>query len=282
MRRAPLLCILLLLLSAPAIAFQPSRRYAADPRSLGLPVTDVQFASARDSVPLHGWWFAANDSAPVLVVCPSETGNMADKLPSVREWVRRGFTVMTFDLRDSGPASAETDTLRDVVFASRWVNDTEGALQYARRRAAGRPVVAWGQDLGGALAFSAAGRARGNADAIATEGLFRTSQEQLLWLGTSQDPTVVLRHRILVREPDEPASVAARMRTPCFVVIAGKDEVTPPDVTRQVVARVPGGCETWLLPAAGHAHLEATPGYYDRVAQALRRGLARRGRLVAH
>jgi alpha-beta hydrolase superfamily lysophospholipase len=281
MRKAVLAALALLLTAVPSLAFQPSTRYAVDPRALGISYTDVQFPSSRDTVLLHGWWFAGRDSAPVLVVCPSENGNMADKLPSVREWVRLGYNVLAFDLRDSGPASVEdTDTLRQVVFSSRWVNDTEGALWFARSRAGGRPVAAWGQDLGGVLAFVASGRAKGNADAIATEGLFRTSQEQLLWLGASQDPELVRRHRILVYSPDEPVSVAARQRAPMVVVLAGKDEVTPQVVTRQLIAMVPAACETWVLPDAGHEHAERTPGYFDHVGDAIKRALQRGRRRI--
>ena len=265
-----------LLVAVPALAFQPSTKYATDPRSLGLTFTDVSFRSTRDSVTLHGWWFAGRDTTPIVVVSPSENGNMADKLGSVLEWVRRGFSVLAFDLRDTGPASGgDADSLREVIFSSRWVNDLEGALHFARDQSKGRPVVAWGQDMGGALAFSAAGRMRGNADAIAIEGLFRTSQDQLMWIGLSQDPGVVVRHRILVSPPDEPVSMAGRMRTPVFAVVAGKDDVTPPAVTQQILARVPAPHETWLVPDGVHEHLERTPGYYDKVADGISRALAR-------
>jgi len=266
----------LALTAVPAFAFKPSARYAVQPPALGLAFQDVTFHSARDSVTLHGWWFTGGDSMPAVVICPSENGNMGDKLVFVREWVARGFSVLTFDLRDTGPAaSTDADTLKDVVFASRWVNDTEGALRYARTRAGNRGVGAWGQELGSVLAFVAAGRQRGNADAIAVEGLFRTSQEQIEWLGTSQDPDLVVRLRFMVQTPDEPISVAGRLRTPVFAVIAGKDDVTPPDITQQVVARAPGGKETWLIPDGGHTHLELTPGYFDRVAAGLKRAIAR-------
>jgi alpha-beta hydrolase superfamily lysophospholipase len=261
----------------PAHALVRSNKYASNPRSLGIAFSDVRFRSSRDSVDLHGWWFPGQDSSPVLVVVPGEKGNMADKLPSVREWVRRGYSVLTFDLRDNGPGSADdADSLRDVIFSSRWVNDTEGALWYARSRAAGRPVVAWGQDMGGVLVFVAAARARGNVDAIATEGLFRTSQEQLYWLGTSQDDALVRRHRILVYPPDEPASIARGLHTPLLVVVAGKDEVTPPEATKRVLSAVHGVSETWVLPDAGHAHLEQTPGYFDHVADSFKRAVSLR------
>jgi pimeloyl-ACP methyl ester carboxylesterase len=269
--------LLLAISTAPAHALVRSARYATSPKSLGIAYSDVRFPSSRDSVELHGWWFPGADSSPVVVVVPGERGNMADKLPSVREWVRRGYSVLAFDLRDNGPGSPDdADSLAQVVFSSRWVNDTEGAMWFARSRAHNHGVAVWGQDLGGVLAFVAAARSRNNVDAVATEGLFRTSQEQLYWLGTSQDDALVRRHRMLVLGPDEPASIAGGLRTPLFVVLAGKDEVTPPDVTRRLLASVHGLSETWVLPDAGHTHLETTPGYFDHVSEAFKQALSRR------
>ena len=75
-------------------------------------------------------------------------GLTADLLPVVSEFASRGFTVMTFDYRDFGPAGpGEADSLVQLAFASRWVNDAEGALRYARSRAGKRPsaasIAAW-------------------------------------------------------------------------------------------------------------------------------------------
>lgn len=258
--------VLMLLAATPALAVRPSARFAAQPASTGVPFTDVSFPSSRDSVPVHGWWFAQADSTPVVVVCPTSTGNMADRLASVREWARRGYRVLAFDLRDFGPAGpGAADSLERLVYASRWVNDTEGALLYARSRAQGKPVIAWGQDLGSALAIAASARVKGNVDALVIEGVFRTSQEQLLWLGTSQDPQTVRDHRRLVYPIDEPLSAAGRLRVPVLAILAGKDEVTPVEPTKQVVLRIMGAREFWSLPDAKHDKLALTPGYFDHV-----------------
>jgi pimeloyl-ACP methyl ester carboxylesterase len=256
------------LVAGRARAVQPGTQYAADPRATGLLVEDVRFSSSRDSVPLNGWWFAGRPNMPVLVLCPRGKGTMADLLPGVLEWSRRGFGVLTFDLRDFGPGGpGEADSLRDIVYASRWVNDTEGALACARRHAAGQPVFALGQDLGGPLALAACARQRGNADGVAVEGLFRTAQEQLLWLGVSQNPEIVRRHRALVEGADDPAAAVSRLHVPLFVVVAMKDEITPPDVTKQLALECSWAAQTWVLPAAGHDGVERTPGYYDRLAE---------------
>lgn len=255
-----------------ARAVTPSNKHALDPKRTGLPFESVTFRSTRDSVERNGWWFPNRPGAPVVVVCPRGRGTMADLLPSVRELSMRGYTVMTFDYRDFGPGSVgEADTLRTLIFASRWVNDTEGALLYARKRAAGSFVFAWGQDLGGQTAVAAAARTRGNADAVACEGLFRTAQEQLRWNGTSSDPDAVRQHRVLVDGSDEPLSAVSMLQVPLFVVYAGKDDVTPPNVTRDITRRSLSIIDRLNLPAAGHDGAELSPGYFDQLANWFRR-----------
>ncbi len=271
LRRAA--CVALLALaSLPAYAVTPANKHALDPKRTGLPYEAVTFRSTRDSVELDGWWFPAKPGAPVVVVCPRGKGTMADMLPSVRELSASGFGVLTFDYRDFGPGSVgEADTLRTLIFASRWVNDAEGALLHARKRAAGSLVFAWGQDLGGQVAVAAAARNRGNADGVACEGLFRTAQEQLRWNGTSSDPDAVRQHRMLVDGSDEPLSAVSMLQVPLFVVYAGKDDVTPPAVTRDITRRSLSIIDRLTLPEATHDGAELSPGYFDQLANWIRR-----------
>lgn len=263
---APLLAAALLAAS-PAFAVTPGAEHALDPKQAGLPFEAVTFRSAADSVALSGWWFDGPAKSPVIVCCPRGRGTMADLLPSVRELVRRGFTVMTFDYRDFGPGGpGEADSLANLVFASRWVHDALGALRHARAHAAGRPVFAWGQDLGGPVAVAAASREWASVDAVAVEGLFRTSLEQVERNGTAQIPGVQRQHRLYVDARDEPVSSVPVLRVPLFVVLAGKDDVTPPEVTKRLTMRSLSIVDHWPLPAAAHDGAELTPGYFDRVA----------------
>jgi pimeloyl-ACP methyl ester carboxylesterase len=262
---------LLLAVAAPAAAVTPGRVHDATPSRFGLVHEDVTMATA-DTVTLAGWWFAAPDSAPVVVIAPRGAGTMADVLPAVREFQQRGFAVLTFDYRDFGPhASASDLDLRYVVFASRWVEDMVGALRAARERAAGQPVFAWGQDLGSAVTLAAAARQKGLVDAIAIEGVFRTPQEHIRNLGTSTIGDIVDQHRQLVRGLDEPISAATRLQTPAWVLIAGKDEVTPPAVTQEVFRRTLTRIDRWPQAQAAHDGAEQLPGYFDAVTGYFRR-----------
>lgn len=255
------------LLATPALAVRPSAKHRIDPRQVAVPFEPVSFPAARDSAELSGWWFPAGDSAAVALLCSHSSGSMADLLPSVKEFHRRGFSVLTFDYRDFGPGGVgETDSLNHVVFASRWVDDTEGAMRYARRRAPGRAVLAWGHDIGGASAVAAAARDRRLVDALVVGNLFTTSQDLLYQNGTSQIPGVPERQRALVRGADEPISAVPMLHTPMLVILAGRDSQWPIEKTRPVVQRSLSRIDRWSLPDAGHEGVEATPGYYDRIA----------------
>ena len=252
--------------AGPARAVEPADKYAAMPASTGLEWSAVSFRSTRDEADLNGWWFEGRADAPVLVLFDRSKGNMGDLMPAVAEFVGRGFTVMTFDYRDFGPAGpGPVDSLLQLAYASRWVNDAEGALRFARDKAGARPVFAWGQDLGGAIAVAAGARDRKNADAISCEGLFRTLAELLRSSGLAQLPGVPERHRFLVETTDEPLAAVGSLMMPLHVTIAMKDDVWPAAATQEVTRRSLSRIDRWNVPEGRHLGLERTPGYYDRV-----------------
>jgi pimeloyl-ACP methyl ester carboxylesterase len=265
--RKPIAALLLLAMcGGTAFAVSPSDKHSALPKLLGLEWSAVSFASSRDHADLSGWWFEGKADGAVLVLFDREQGSMGDLLPAVREFVARGFTVMTFDYRDWGPAGpGAVDSLVQLAYASRWVNDAEGALHFARKKAGSRPVFAWGQGLGGAIAVAAAARARTNVDAVACEGLFRTLPELLRSSGLAQVPGAPERHRSLVETSDEPLTAVPNLLVPLHVVLAGKDDVWPSPATQEVVRRSLSRIDRWVLPDAGHTGAEQTPGYYDRL-----------------
>lgn len=262
-------------LACPAArAVEPGIAHDVTPASLGLQAEEVSFPAA-DSMMISGWWLPAGEKAPVVVIASHSTGTMSDLLPAAQQFLARGFAVLTFDYRGFGPGTTpeQVDSLRYLVFDSEWVEDMLGALRYARVRS-GAHVFAWGQDLGSVVAMAAAARDRRACDALAIEGLFRTSQEVLLANGTSVLQEVIVRHRQLVEGKDEPFSAASRLGSPLLVVLAGKDDVTPPAITKTIVARVRARMETWEIPGARHLGAEQTPGYFDRMAQWFKRWAA--------
>ena len=145
------------------------------------------------------------------------------------------------------------------------MNDAEGALRFARGKAGARPVFAWGQELGGAIAVAAGARDRKNVDAIACEGLFRTLAELLRLSGLAQIPGVSERHRFLVETGDEPLTAVANLMVPLHVAFAMKDDVWPAAATQEVARRSLSRIDRWSVPEGKHVGLEKTPGYFDRL-----------------
>ena len=255
-----------LLLAPHATAVTPIDKYSAMPNSTGLPWSSVDFKSTRDAAQLTGWWFEGKAGQPVIVMFDRDTGSMGDLLGVAKGFVERGFTVMTFDYRDFGPAGpGPADSLVQLVYASRWVNDGEGALRFARTKAGSRSVFAWGQDLGGAVALAAAARNRTNADGVACESLFRTLAELLRVSGLSQFPAVVDRHRFLVETSDEPLSAATGLLVPLHITLGKKDDVWPNAWTQEVARLSLSRVDRWILPEGGHRGMERTEGYHDRL-----------------
>ena len=259
---------LLLLAGTPAGA-APAKAPAALTRP-GLPHRTVEFTAADDA-PLTGWWFPARDSGAVVVVCPRREGTMADLLPIVHEFSRQDLSVFTFDYRDLGPGGPrDADSLKYVVFASRWVDDAVAASREARRLAPGRHVFLWGQDVGGAVAVAAGARDRDVADGVICESLFRSSFDQLARNGTQQIPGVNERQRALIFPPDEPISSVPRLTVPLLVFVLGKDTVVPVKETNDVTRRSRSLIDKEQLPASGHAGAEQSLGYFERIASFIR------------
>ena len=255
------------LTASSAFAVVPSDKYSALPGSTGRAFKSVSFPATRDGADITGWWFEGRPEQPVIVLFGRGHGSMADLLPVVSGFASYGFTIMTFDYRDFGPAGpGAADSLAQLVFASRWVNDGEGALRYAREQAKDRPLFGWGQDLGSATLLAAAGRGKSNVDAIAIEGVFRTLAELLRSSGLSQVSGVPERHRFVVETSDEPSTAMSGLVVPMHVVIAQKDDVTQAAVTQDVTRRSLSRIDRWILPDAGHDGVEKREDYFPRMA----------------
>jgi alpha-beta hydrolase superfamily lysophospholipase len=220
-----------------------------------------------------GEWFAGSVDTLVVVVAPRAPARDPARAEAAEAFRAAGFSVLTFDYRDvDSKTGTLPDSVRFVVYASRWVDDMVGALRFARERTGPRGrVFAWGQETGSNVAIAAAGRSEGLADAVVVEGLFRNVGEHLDLLGTGVMPEIVQQHRRLVLDKDQPATAMSRYAGPVFVVMAGRDSVTPVMTTKDVYRGRRALTEIFSLPEAGHGDAAKEPGYYRTVANWLRK-----------
>jgi pimeloyl-ACP methyl ester carboxylesterase len=253
-------------------ALSPTQVYRTTPGALGLEFEAVQ-VTAADSVKLDGWWFPGTQDGGAIVIAGPGEGNQADLLPAVREFLQRGFSVLTFDYRGFGPRGAgQVDSLRRLVYSSSYVSDMVGALLWARARAGARAFLfAYGRGMGSAVAIAAAART-GVVEGVVADGLFNTSYDYLRWAGLEQDHVAVKLRRRHVRDEDEPVSAAMRLRAPLFAIFAERDSLMPPAEGMVAARQAKVRLDVWSIPGARHGEAPAkAPDYYDRIARYFKR-----------
>lgn len=266
-RRAWIFVTLALLAAAPAFAASPAGKHARLPESRGQRYTPVRFTTP-DSVRLSGWWFAGPRLADVVVAAPRGEGTMANLLEAAKAMNSLGFSVLTFDYRDSGPGSPGLrDSLRYVVLASRWVNDMVAALKFARTRVdSGAHVYAWGgHDLPSMVALAAAARDAKLCDALAIEGVHRNTDEILRLNGTLVIPEAVRRQNAMVALRDQPAAAVSKLKVPLLVLVGARDTVTTVGDVQSVISSSRNRRDRLVFAESGHTDLEQSADYFERM-----------------
>lgn len=230
------------------------------------PPLPVSFPAA-DGVPVTGQWHPGSIETLVVVIAPRAPERDSSRARAVDAFRARGFSVLTFDYRDLDAKSGRLpDSLRFVSYASRWVDDMVGALRFAREHGGPRSrVFAWGEETGSAVALAASGRARDLCDAVVVEGLFRSIGEHLDRIGTGVHPGIVEQHKRLVQDRDQPAAAINRFLGPLFLVMAGRDSVTPVSITKELYRGRRARTEILSLPESGHGDAARAPRYFDIV-----------------
>ena len=236
----------------------PRRRVRGTPADAGLRYEEVQFHAA-DRVALRGWFIESPGARAVVAVIHDGDGTRADPerglLSLQREYVRRGFQVLAFDLRGRGESSATRNYL-----GSTEQRDVAVAMAYVRGRVIGLPLILHGFGLGGSLAISTVG-AGAHADAVIADSPASSAREQLQfrwhhipnWLFTS---ACWLACRIY--HADVNALVPQRAindvgATPVLLVHGTADSEVPVTQTLNMVASTLNeGVETWIVDGGEH------------------------------
>ncbi|HEX6363245.1 MAG TPA: alpha/beta fold hydrolase, partial [Albitalea sp.] len=202
--------------------FHPSRITYVTRRMLGGRVEDVFFDS--DGERLHGWWMPSIGPARVtLVHLHGNAANVSNHARLVSWLPAERINVLTFDYRGFG-FSGGTPSLDGVV------DDARAAIDEARRRQPGVPIVLYGQSLGGSTAIRAAAEeTRDDIRLLVAESAFAsyrgivrdaTRRTVLALVGSIAAST-------LPREARDPAQAIARVRMPVLLLHGDSDRVVP-------------------------------------------------------
>jgi hypothetical protein len=220
-----------------------------------------------DSVRIVGRWYPGPPHASAVVLAPRRRGVEEALAEVAAGFQARGFSALTFALRDSAIADATKDPLRWVVLSSRWYDDAAAALLYARGRTDSTSYVfAWGQGLGAALALGGAVRDPKACDGIAVEQLIRFTEEAMRENGTAVIADAeALQHRML-QGADEPFSAATRLFAPAYAILTGVPAGEGGDATFEVLRRHRGRTDRWRRPWITTAGRTPSPADVDTLA----------------
>lgn len=269
--------------------------FTTTPANYHLQFHDVSFTSREDHLQLRGWFIpgvlpdGSLTSQRTIIMVHGFPGNRATEsagmLALANGLVRRGFAVLTFDLRASyesapAPVSMGLYEQRDVLGAVDFLRS--GPLAYPQL---GRPqaIVGWGISMGGASLMLAAAREPAIQAIVSDCGygdlmtVFRPSLPYHMGISSLFALGIFAANRAiygvdlsLVRPLDVVKKLAPR---PVFFIQGDDDHVVPPaqmELLAQTLRSAPGAhVQTWLVTGGvghGKSFLKAGDVYVKRVA----------------
>lgn len=250
------------------------RRVQGSPADLGLRYEEAQFLTA-DRLTLRGWFMDSPGARATVVLVHDLEATRTDVdrrlLDLARDYVRRGYSVFTFDLRGHGESGGTRDTLgRDEKL------DVAAAVACVRRRAPGVPVILHGFGFGAAVALAAAAN-RVEVAAVVADSAFPTMREYLhrrwRWLPS---PALTAVGRVASRlygadiDALQPVAIVNRVGVPVLYVHNQGDPLLPPSCTLNLAAAsLDPRDRVWIAAGDGHAtgYREAPEAYVRRVVE---------------
>jgi uncharacterized protein len=255
--RRALIAILatVLLAGCTGMFFQPDRRLAATPASLGLAYQTVPLRAA-DGTELVAWFLPARGKPRASVLfLHGNAENISTHFAAVAWMPAQGFNVLALDYRGYG-GSAGKPSLAGLQL------DIDAALAALLERpdVAGTRIVLLGQSLGAALAihYLAHSRYRGQVCALVADSAFSDYRgivsEKLAGFALTW-PLQWLPALTIDNEYSPERSVGALSPIPLLLMHGEADDVVPAAHSRRLFARAAEPKALWLFP--GVAHIQA-------------------------
>lgn len=250
------------------------RRVQGSPADLGLRYEEAQFLTA-DRLTLRGWFLESPGARAVIVLVHDLEATRADLdrrfMNLARDYVRRGYSVFTFDLRGHGESGGVRDTLgRDESL------DVAAAVACVRRRMPAVPVILHGFGFGAAVSLVAAAN-RTEVTAVVADSAFPTMREYLhrRWRWLPSPALTVVGHvarRLYGADIDalEPVAIVNRVSVPVLYIHNQEDPMLPPSCTLNLAAAsLDARDRVWIGAGRGHAtgYREAPDTYLRRVVE---------------
>jgi uncharacterized protein len=197
------------------LIYVPQRGMPATPQRLGLAFEDLTLDSGGGRKPerVNAWYVPASSTAPVVLLCHGNGGNMAHRLEKLRLLRKAGAGVMLFDYRGYGLSTgkpSERGTYEDSEAAYAWLRS---------RGISDSRIVVHGESLGAGVAVELA--TRHPVGGLIVENGFTSTLDMgrrlFRWLPVS----------LLVKYRYDNLAKISRVKAPILVIHSRQDEIIP-------------------------------------------------------
>jgi pimeloyl-ACP methyl ester carboxylesterase len=235
--------------------FAPTAEHLLTPQGVGLPDPSEIFIESGGAK-LHAWHFKKNVLSPTLLYIHGNAGNIADRLPVIKGYLKIGLNVLIYDPRGYGKSygrQTEKNFVADAVAAYRHLVQKCGI--YANN------IILLGQSLGGIAALKLANSEK--CKGLILEGTF-VSVPQLARDLYPTLPVWMLASRNFNNENE-----VRKLKIPVLFICGTLDATIPHHHTKRLYESAHEPRELIVIEGAGHTdmYLVAPDIYYGAIAR---------------
>lgn len=170
--RGIVLFFLLGLMGCSSMMYYPNRFKYFEPAKWGLRAEDVDFKD-QEGLPLHAWWFDSKVSPAkgTFVFFHGNAENLTSHFAALTWLPEQGYNFLIFDYPGYGLSEGEPSPRGNVLAG-------QAALQWVHKNKDSRPLVVYGQSMGGIVALRTVQELRGEVPirAVIADGTFDSFQ----------------------------------------------------------------------------------------------------------
>jgi len=198
----------------------------------------------------HLWWPPKDRQGAIVALLHGNSGHAGHRIDKFAPLVAAGQGLLLVGYRGYGGNPGKPDQ-------AGLIDDSTAAVAWLEQRAAGRPVVLYGESLGAAVAVQLA--VAGHGDALIVECPF----DKLASAAARRYPWLPVRN--MLRDPWDSLAIIGRLRQPLFWLHGSEDRVTPLDLGERLYAAVPGPKQQLVVAGAGHCDFLDRPEVIRRI-----------------
>lgn len=197
----------------PYLVYGPTRKMDGTPSRAGLEYREI-FFKTKDNIILNAWFIPAEDPKAIALHCHGNSGNISDRLDTIKIYHDMGISLFLFDYRGYGRSNgspSEKGTYKDAEAAWYYLVEAMGIHP--------EDIIITSHSLGGSVASYLAGKV--TPKALIVEGSFTSMTD----MGKLYYPYLPIR--LLVRQRYNSINHLKTVHCPVLIIHSPDDRVVP-------------------------------------------------------